>query len=397
MYIFLAIILLYLLSILTIWQFVGFPFLMGLIALLKHDKKKDYSFNIPLSIIVPTYNEESVIEERILNLYDLDYPPNLYEIIIVDSGSNDNTKDIVKKISKKLSDKNPPIKLVVQPKRKGKASAINYGKKYCNNDIILVTDANAIFDKKVLKELVPFFEYDDVGGVGGRFSVSNPKNSLTSSTQFYWDLEYIMRMGESILDSVCLFHGEMHAWRKDLVHCDESIISEDLNIAIQLKKAGYKLKYVPEAVVYERAPDSSEEQIIQRTKTTVGTLQNIFKYWRYFMLPTDWYSFLIFPSHKILIILSPFLIISIFILYILIWNFSIITTNLIFNLCIFSILFVMLMSLKSKFVEKSKFNISSIPKIAYYVILNEFIVLKGWKDFIFNNYSVLWEKVSRDT
>ena len=97
----LTIILLYLLSFLLIWQFVGYPSLMAVAALKAKPKNKDYSYQPFVSIVVPTYNEEKVIEKRIENLFDLDYPKDNYEIIVVDSGSTDNTTEIVNEIIKK--------------------------------------------------------------------------------------------------------------------------------------------------------------------------------------------------------------------------------------------------------------------------------------------------------
>ncbi|ADZ09104.1 glycosyl transferase family 2 [Methanobacterium lacus] len=391
------IVILYIVMFLLVWQFVGYPALMGSIAFIsrKYTKNNDNTFKTSVSILVPTYNEEKVIRLRLTNLMKLNYPNELYEIIVVDSGSNDKTKEIVEEIMDKQINLKPELKLAIQSERKGKASAINFGKQHCNGEIVLVTDANAIFEKNVLNEIIPCFKDSNVGGVGGRFVVSNPNANLTSSTQFYWTIEYIMRMGESILDSVCLFHGEMHAWRKGLIHCDEKIISEDLNIAIQLRKAGYKLKYAPDALVFEQTPNNIDEQIIQRTKTTVGTLQNIFKYWKFFIIPRNLYVAFIFPSHKILPMLSPFLLFSVLVLYILIWNINVILINIFICIMIFGCLLIYLLIIKSYF-ERNKVSGSfSLFKIVKYVLINEFIVLKGWKDYIFNNYSVLWEKVSR--
>lgn len=88
-------ILLYLLSFLFIWQFVGHPSLMAIAALKSKPKDKDYSFQPFVSIIVPTYNEEKVIAKRIENLVVLEYPKDNYEIIVVDSGFTDSTTEIM--------------------------------------------------------------------------------------------------------------------------------------------------------------------------------------------------------------------------------------------------------------------------------------------------------------
>ena len=90
-----TIILLYFLSFLLIWQFVGYPSLTAIVALKSKPKDKDYSFQPFVSVIVPTYNEAKVIANRIKNLVELDYPEDKYEIIVVDSGSADNAAQVV--------------------------------------------------------------------------------------------------------------------------------------------------------------------------------------------------------------------------------------------------------------------------------------------------------------
>ena len=391
------IILLYVFSFLVIWQFVGYPTLMGIIALKTKPKDKDYSYQPFVSIIVPTYNEEKVIEKRIKNLYELDYPKDKYEIIVVDS-SSDKTAEIVERIIEANKTSLPSLKLIREEERKGKASAINLGKKYAKGDIILVTDANSIFDKNVLKEMMPHFKDPKVGAVGGRYVVLNPDYPLTASTQFYWDIEYIMRMGEAALDSACLFHGEINAWRKEIVEADPAMISEDLDMAIQIRKKGYKIVYEPNAVVYEPAPITVEDLIRQRKRTSIGTILCMFKHWKYFLFPRDLYSLLIFPSHKGLTMLSPFIISVIPLLYFFIGNVFVVMTHLILTSLIFCIFLSVLFYLRRKLLATSNNRskgsfISSIPRLIYYVLLNEYIILLAWKDFILGRYSVLWEKV----
>jgi len=395
----LVIILLYLASLLIIWQFVGYPLLMAIIALRSKPKLKDYTFQPEVSILVPTFNEENSIKQKLENLIGLDYPPEKFEIIIVDSGSRDKTVQIANDIIKAHAQKNPSITIVKETERKGKASAINFGKSFARHDIILVTDANCTFNKEALKEMMPHFKDADVGAVGGQFSVSNANNDITTSSQFYWELEYIMRIGESALDSSCLLHGDMNAWRKELVTADTSIVSEDLDTVIQIRRKGYKIVYTPKAIFYEGSPSTVKDWIKQRKKNTIGTIKNIFKYWQYFVFPRDYYSLIIFPSHKTLAILSPFLLAVVPVLYAISLAVSGISVALavhaIVSAIIFGILFVVLLSLKSQFFKSTnhtRFSLLSVPKILFYVLLNEYLVTLAWKDFLFGKYSVLWEK-----
>src|SRR5208337_4482314 len=121
----------------------------------------------------------------------------------------------------------PLLSLVSEAQRNGKGSAINVGASHAKGDIILVTDANCVFNQNALKELAPHFKDPQVGAVGGRYVVLNPDNALTLSNKFYRDLEHVLRTGEAALCSAVLFDGEMNAWRKGLVNIDPKMPTED--------------------------------------------------------------------------------------------------------------------------------------------------------------------------
>jgi biofilm PGA synthesis N-glycosyltransferase PgaC len=391
----LGLIAVYTLAILLIWTFVGYPLLMLRFALHRRDDNKDYSFQPFISILVPTFNEEAVIQKRIQNLQALKYPKDKFEILVVDSGSSDATMSVVERMCHE--GEAPRVRLVCEDQRRGKASAINCGTAHAVGDIVLVTDANSLFDENVLAELAPNFENVKVGGVGGRYVVSNPENPLPSVEQFYWELEDVLRTGESELDSACLFQGEINAWRKSIVKADPAMIGEDLDMSIVIREKGYKVAFEPKAVCYEPSPISFAEQLTQKKRRCLGTIQNIFKHWHYLFAPRDWYTLLIFPSHKGLLMFTPFMFIGILLGYILIWNPYLILEH----LFIMSALFLGLLLVYLRYVPRMQQAYVSTRRvkvrliaIAYYVLFDEYLLLLAWRDFLFGRYSVLWEKVS---
>jgi len=369
---------------------------MAIVALKSKPEKKDYSFQPFVSVLVATYNEEKVIAKRIENLFTLDYPKNKYEVLVVDSGSTDRTTNIVEKFIRQSIQSQPDLKLIKENTRRGKASAINLGKEQAKGAIVLIADANSIFDENVLREMMPHFKNPEIGAVSGRYFISNPNKILSSSEAFYWEIEHIMMLGESYLDSISTVIGTISAWRKELMNFRPTTISEDLDMTIQTRRNGYKVKYEPDAMVYEPSATASEDQIKQRKRTSTGTIQNMFKHINYFLPPRNLYTLLIFPSHKVLAMFSPFILLAIPILYIVAWDIGIIITHFALSLFIFAGMLILLLSLKSRLVKnkgmKSGFSISAIPKIIYYVLLNEYLILLAWIDFIFQRHSVLWER-----
>jgi biofilm PGA synthesis N-glycosyltransferase PgaC len=390
----LALIAVYVLAVLLIWVFVGYPLLMLRFALVREDAEKNYCFQPFFSILVPTFNEESVIEQRIQNLRGLHYPKDKFEIIVIDSGSSDATRSIIQRMS--LESDEPQITLVCEDQRKGKASAINSGCVHATGEIMLVTDANSVFDVNVLRELAPHFESPDTGGVGGRYMVSNPDDPLPSTEQFYWELETLLRTGESALDSACLFQGEINAWRRSIVKADPAMIGEDLDMSITIRKKGYKVVFEPNAICYEPSPTSFGEQRTQKKRRCLGTIQNIAKHWRYLIVPSDWYRRIIFPSHKGLLMVTPFLFVGVLLGYVVLWDSHEILGHLFIN----SALFLILLYLYLHFVPRLHHAYASprpakvsLLRVAMYVLFDEYLLLLAWKDFFSRRYSVLWEKI----
>ena len=385
---------LYLLAFLLIWVFSGYPLLMLGFALRQKNVDKDYSFQPFISVLVPTYNEESVIEKRIQNLRDLQYPKDKYEILIVDSGSADATKSIVRRICHEGGD--PQVTLICEGQRRGKASAINCGTAHAAGDVILVTDANSVFDRRVLAELSPHFKDDEIGGVGGQYVVANPEKSFPRTEQFYWGLECSLRRGESALDSACLFQGEINAWRKSIVDADTEMIGEDLDMSIEIRKKGYKVAFEPNAICYEPSPTSMNDQLTQKKRRCLGTIQNMFKHWQYLIVPRDWYRLIIFPSHKGLLMVTPFMFIGIFLCYILIWNVPLILSHMFITLALFLVVLFFYLRLAPR-VHKACHGTPaakvSLFRLIWYVLFDEYLLLLAWRDFFFRRYSVLWEKV----
>lgn len=382
---------------LLFWQFLGYPLLMARVNKKHKPPDNDYSYRPFISIIVPAYNEGTVIRRRIENLISQDYPGDKFEIIVVASGSTDDTPEIAREFEKDTSN----VKVLEEDRRMGKASAINLGKSQAKGEIILVTDANTLFEENVLKEIAPHFKNPETGAVGGRFVLSNVENALLRASSFYWEIESLIRRGESILDSACLFHGEINAWRKDIIEADTGSLAEDLDMAIRIRRQGFRIVYEPGAVAYEAGPATRKEQIIQKKRTTIGTIQGFFKHKRYLWLPKDRYSGIIFHSHKTLQVFSPFLLLgalAVLIALLVLGKFVTPIACILATVIVFTVLLRLLTGEISDIRDPSdSCGEEALPinlfGILSYVFLHEYIILLAWKDYIIKNYSVPWEKV----
>jgi cellulose synthase/poly-beta-1,6-N-acetylglucosamine synthase-like glycosyltransferase len=201
-----------------------------------------------ISVIIPVYNGEKVIGSCLESLLKQTLKPD--EIIVVDDGSIDKTKDIVKKFRK--------VKLIEQ-KHKGPAAARNLGARNAKGDILLFIDADCKADKKWVEEMVKPFKKRDVVGVQGRYKTEQ-KGLIARFVQCEIEERYERMKKSEYID----FIGSYSAgYRKkifmDFGGFDESFImasGEDPDLSFKIAKAGYKMVFNEKAIVFHQHVDS---------------------------------------------------------------------------------------------------------------------------------------------
>ncbi len=248
--------------------------------ILKEDIKNQRNINssFKVSIIVPAYNEEIVIDTSIKSLLNQTYP--YIEIIIVDDGSTDLTYTKAKKYE--FNSKLKSLK-VLRKVNSGKANAINYGIKYSNGELIMVMDADSKLKEDAVELMVNYFSNPDIAAVAGSVYVSNQNNLLTKLQA----LEYIeglnmVRNGQAFLKLVNIIPGPIGMFRKKALYevglYDDDTFAEDCDVTLKLIAKGYKIDFEANAIAYTEAPESLLDLIKQRYRWTRGILQAIKKH-----------------------------------------------------------------------------------------------------------------------
>lgn len=380
--------------IIVFWTYLGYPFSLWSFCKFTSKKKHfglEYAPNV--SIIIPTYNEEKTIKEKLENCLSLEYNIHNIEILVVDSASTDNTRTIVKEFIK--NQKNSKIKLITEKTRKGKAAAVNKALQKSEGEIVLITDANAFMTPNALRELMKHFADPKVGGVEGKYILKTQSNhEISHGESFFRRLENWIRERETKIDSVFSMVGEISSFRKEIIDkLDESIIAEDYEMSIRIRKKGYKLIHEPNAVVWEYAPGSLRDEITQKKRRVIGTIQVLLKHYNIIFNPKyGLYGMYIIPSHSLIRVVSPFFILLAFFSSFGYYYTTGSTLMLYFITLETAMLLVEFLNIIFKifnFQTKNRVFIS-----INYFLISQIIVLLGWYDFIRGRYKVTWEKIA---
>ncbi len=292
-----------------------YPFLLLLLnQLYKNNILLNNKGNIPFfSIIISAYNEEKVIENRIRNILQQNYPKDKLEIIIASDGSTDRTVEIANQFKN-------GIKVLDFKQNRGRAAVQNDAIKEAIGEIIVFTDAETEFKKSFLKNIVKYFCNSTVGCVVGNLTYKAENSSISQSEGLYFKFEKKIRELESRLGILATATGACMAVKKtlwrDLTPIDDCDFTTPLDVILQ----GYKVVFAKDAIAYDIPPSSIKGELKARIRQTSKNFIGTLKRWGlkgWIKHPFVSWGLL---SHKILRWLTPFFMISLFISNIFLLN-----------------------------------------------------------------------------
>ncbi len=229
-----------------------------------------------VSIIVPAYNEEQTIADCIESLQKIDYPKEKYEIIVVNDGSKDKTSKVVNKYAGQII-------FLDNTENKGKAASLNQGIARAKNEFIACMDADTIVPQDILVKTIPYFLDQRTGSVTVSVEVRHTNSYLQKIVQ----LEYVLGLSLflkvfSLLDCVHVTPGPFSLYRKKMLteigNFDVHNITEDLEIAYRIHKAGYRIANCATTAVKTITPDTLKTLYAQRKRWYSGALLTLLKH-----------------------------------------------------------------------------------------------------------------------
>jgi cellulose synthase/poly-beta-1,6-N-acetylglucosamine synthase-like glycosyltransferase len=266
-----------------------------------------------VTLLISAYNEEEDIEEKLHNSLNLNYPKNLFEIIVVSDGSTDRTNEIVAGYADK------GVGLYHYGGRIGKTACLNKSIPLAKGDIIVFSDANSLYDQDAIINMVRHFEDDKIGFVTGYTKyVLKSGDSNLASVGAYAKIEVLTKKLESRIGSCVGADGAIFAIRKNLYQPLKPYDINDFVIPLNIIRQGFKGTFEKDAYCFERTARDRRGEFNRQTRITNRTLRAVFKQME--LLNPITYPIFSFElvSHKLLKFMVPFLLFIIFVLNILI-------------------------------------------------------------------------------
>jgi cellulose synthase/poly-beta-1,6-N-acetylglucosamine synthase-like glycosyltransferase len=241
------------------WTQAGYPLFAAGLARLRTRPVRKGELTPSVSLIVAAHNEEDVIERRLENLLELDYPPELLEIVVASDASTDGTDEFVEAVSSR----EPRVQLLRCP-REGKVAAQNRATRMTNGDILAFSDANAVWRPDALRKLVRNYSDPDVAYVCGSSVYESADGTNREGT--YWRFEGWLRRNESRLGSITGGIGAIYTVRRsDYVDVDPRF-GHDLALPYLMVQRGRRAVYEPEALASEKPSRDIEDEYRRKVR-----------------------------------------------------------------------------------------------------------------------------------
>ena len=230
----------------------------------------------PVTVLIPAFNEEKVIESCIHSILASPYPD--LGVIVVDDGSTDATFDVV---TRAFGD--DPWVTVLRQANGGKWAAANYGLDEMETPFFLIADADSVFTPETIGWLVQQFHDDSIGAVAGIVEVGNRDSWLGSCQALeYIVSQSIIRRAQEVFDGILVVPGAVGAWRTEAVRkaglFSGNTVTEDADLTVAVHRAGYRVVFQEQARSVTEAPTSVRDLMRQRLRWTFGMLQTSWKH-----------------------------------------------------------------------------------------------------------------------
>jgi cellulose synthase/poly-beta-1,6-N-acetylglucosamine synthase-like glycosyltransferase len=256
---------------LLFYVYAGYPLLLALVGLFVRRPRAEAGYTPKISVLIAAYNEEEAIERKIQQTLALEYPHGKLEVLVLSDCSTDRTDEIVNAFP------DSRVRLVKMLERRGKTYAQNHGVKEATGEVIIFSDATAIYHPKALLYLACNYQDASVGAVSGRYQYFDPGEQSPTGlgSVAFWNYENLIKKLQSRISTITGCCGCIYSVRKTAYTELPADIISDLVQPLQAIKKGYRVLFEDRALAYEETTQSTGEEFSMRVRVVTRAMRGL--------------------------------------------------------------------------------------------------------------------------
>ena len=248
------------------YVYVGYGALLRLLTKLRGKSRRPIHFRDDawpsICAVLTVHNEEDTIAARLNNLLSQVYPEGRLDILVASDGSTDRTDLLVAELAA-----GRPMRLL-RLERLGKSFAQNAAVAQSSADIVVLTDAQTIFDAGCIRQMAAAFADPSVGCVTAHVQFTKGEGAISQSQDHYWRHELALREHESDLGILAVASGQAMAFRRALFNELPSFSGDDCIIPLDVLRQGYVVVHCRHALAYDVMPNDLAGEFRARIRMT---------------------------------------------------------------------------------------------------------------------------------
>lgn len=339
---------------------------------------------LSVTILVPAYNEQLWIAEKIRNLACLDYPRDKFKVIIVCDGCTDKTVEIAEQTIQEAICSDTHFEIRAFECNLGKIAILNQHIASIDTDIAALSDVSALISVDALWIANQHFHNPKVGVVNGHYQLFATDNEGENR---YWQYQSQVKMHESKLGSTLGAHGAFYLFRTALFEpMDSNTINDDFIIPMQIVRRGYLATHEPRIMALEMEATNTASDYQRRLRISAGNMQQAILLFDMFLPKYRGVAFAFF-SGKGLRLLTPYLLLVCLFTSALLANYPLFTLALISQLAIYA-----LALLRHHFPNVFRHKICTL---VHYIVAGHWANLIGGLRYLLGLESGKWSRVDQ--
>lgn len=289
---------------LLVYVYVGYPVGIWWLSQLFPRRVGKLSITPAVTVVIAVHQGAELVLAKLQNLFELSYPKDKLDVVIACDGSDDDTATRCRQFS------GLRIRVLECGERRGKAACLNDAVAAATGDVLLMTDVRQRLAPTALRELVANLADLTVGAVSGELLMEDVQTGFARGVDAYWRYEKLIRHAESRSGSTIGVSGALYAMRRELFRpLPSGTVLDDVLVPMRVACAGKRVIFEPLALAWDRPSQQPAAERKRKIRTLAGNYQLV-QLAPWLLSPAANPLWLRFVSHKLLRLLSPWLLIG---------------------------------------------------------------------------------------